>query len=157
MTSRKKREPAVRFWEKVSIGENCWEWAAALKENGYGKFGVGYKNGYAHRFAWQFANGEIPEGMMVLHKCDNRKCVRPAHLFLGTALDNMRDMGSKGRGVKPPHVYGERHGCTKISTSRVLEIRELSKSMTGVAIAKMFGIPQPTVSDIIRGASRVNG
>lgn len=109
--SRIKRPIAERFWEKVDIrpGENeCWPWLAGLDDHGYGRFGM---NGFdppiwgAHRVSWFLTNGEIPEGIKVLHKCDNPPCVRPVHLFLGTMLDNQRDMALKGRAAS-----GDRHG-----------------------------------------------
>src|SRR5690606_18431715 len=88
-----------RFWSKVTKGESCWEWGGYVdKQSGYGKLAMrpGPPTG-AHRVSWQLHNGPIPEGMWVLHSCDNPKCVRPDHLFLGTPLDNSRDMVSKGR------------------------------------------------------------
>lgn len=100
------------FWAKVRKGPGCWEWTAALRDTGYGQMGLsksspffGYANGTgpwnrpikAHRFSWLIHHGSIPEGMCVLHHCDNRKCVRPDHLFLGTKTDNMRDASAKGR------------------------------------------------------------
>jgi hypothetical protein len=108
---RPTRTVADRFWEKVdklaghrvaSMASDCWLWTASLTTVGYGKFAIG-KDGRrailqdAHRVAWTLTNGEIPDGQWVLHRCDNRRCVRPDHLFLGTATDNNVDMASKGR------------------------------------------------------------
>lgn len=77
--------------------EGCWEWTGATTW-GYGEVNrQGISGRRVHRLAWEFAYGPIPDGLMVLHRCDNRSCVRPDHLFLGTAADNMHDMIAKGR------------------------------------------------------------
>jgi len=79
----------------------CWLWEGALTSAGYGHMGRGGTNGGSgtvHRLMWEMENGPAPEGMWVLHRCDVRACCNPAHLFLGTPLDNMRDMHAKGRG-----------------------------------------------------------
>lgn len=86
----------------VDRGPGCWEWPGA-QGNGYGMILMpdGRLRG-AHRVAWELANGPIPDGLFVLHHCDNRACVRPDHLFLGTQGDNVRDMYAKGRGHGGP-------------------------------------------------------
>jgi hypothetical protein len=93
---------AERFWEKVDRqAEGCWNWKAAKQHNGYGYLHAGggktRKPARAHRVSWELHNGPIPEGLWVLHKCDNPSCVRPDHLFLGDRVDNMNDAAAKGR------------------------------------------------------------
>lgn len=88
-----------RFWSKVDRSGDCWTWTASRTRHGYGRIGLGHDRvETAHRVSWMLANGPIPEGVFVCHRCDNPPCVRPDHLFLGTALDNIRDMIAKGRG-----------------------------------------------------------
>lgn len=100
------RAPTVeqRFWEKViKVGlDDCWEWLAVRNSDGYGKFRMpGDKSmESAHRAVWRLVVGPIPDDLHVLHRCDNRGCVNPRHLFLGTQADNVYDMVAKGRHVK---------------------------------------------------------
>ena len=160
--------PLVRFWRRVSkegpvliaeLGE-CWEWLGGLCD-GYGQFTVNGRNGRAHRFIYQETNGPIPEGLLVCHKCDNRKCVRPSHLFLGTVLDNTRDMQAKGRGnyavgekhglKKHPErsAKGERHGMSKLEVQDVLRLRSLhAQGWTPAQLSKLFGISWTQASRI---------
>jgi DNA-binding CsgD family transcriptional regulator len=101
--ARPRPSPTARFDSKIRKSDGCWEWTASRYPTGYGHFRApGTSNGYAHRFAWEDANGPIPAGLHVCHHCDNPICVRPDHLFLGTPLDNMRDRDAKGRGRLPP-------------------------------------------------------
>lgn len=86
-----------RFLNKVEKTNNCWNWKAYIRHDGRGEFSFNSKAEKAHRISHLLFKGNIPEGLHVLHKCDNPKCVKPSHLFLGTHADNMRDCKAKGR------------------------------------------------------------
>lgn len=89
---------AEAFWGKVIVGEGCWQWKSSTNGHGYGRIRTSASHTeLAHRISWMMTNGEIPADRFVLHRCDNRRCVNPGHLFLGTYLDNNRDMVVKGR------------------------------------------------------------
>ncbi|KKM18075.1 hypothetical protein LCGC14_1669330 [marine sediment metagenome] len=98
-------ETQARFFDKVDrSGTGCQEWQAGKTKGGYGTFQLDGKTQYAHRVMWSCSFGDIPDGLQVLHRCDNPSCVNPAHLFLGTHADNMKDMRDKGRHSKGlPH------------------------------------------------------
>lgn len=143
-----KPTDAERFYAKVNkipTETGCLEWLAGLR-NGYGHFNIRGIYIYAHRYAWELINGPIPDGMYVCHVCDNRKCCNPAHMFLGTSTDNIRDMNKKGRQSSPPHPKGEQNSNSVLTTEDVLAIR--SDKFAGWEqreIAKYFGISQASV------------
>lgn len=146
-----------RFWAKVQpVPSGCWEWTASLYKNGYGKLGAeapSKSTVYAHRVAWEVNHGPIPAGMLVCHKCDNRICVRPDHLFLGTAKDNSQDCLAKGRQV-PGRLPGEKHHQAILKEVQVLEIKHrTSQGERGVDLAKEFGVTPETIYSIHAGRS----
>lgn len=156
---RGKQEPlSVRFWRFVNKTEGCWIWAGGIDTAGYGfisfvKDGKGYHI-RASRLAWMLAFGDIPAGLWVLHRCDNRRCVNPEHLFLGTRSDNMRDAYQKGRSsLQIPGVVpkGEAHHNAKLTEGEVREIRERAAGgEQQKALAVEYGVSGPTISCIVR-------
>jgi len=147
-----------RFWVKVrKSAHGCWEWTASRfggkGKRLYGQYSLTGRNGtsnqYAHRVSWEMANGPIPDGLSVLHKCDNGICVNPAHLFLGTHTDNMRDAASKHRLSVP---RPKRH---KVTTAQLAEIDAcLASGETLQAVADRFGVSKTWVSLYARGLRR---
>jgi hypothetical protein len=97
--------PAVlRFWSHVNWTDYCWTWMGAADRDGYGRFHVPRgETDTAHRVAWRLTFGPIPDGLQVLHKCDNPPCVRPDHLYVGTNEDNVRDKVERGRQYNGQH------------------------------------------------------
>lgn len=90
----------TRFWQRVEKTDGCWRWTGPLHAFGYGLIWRGGNNVGAHRISWEIHVGPIPDGLFVLHRCDNPPCVRPDHLFLGTQADNIHDMVAKGRNYR---------------------------------------------------------
>lgn len=147
-----------RFWAKVDIKapNECWAWTAAKNsKTGYGCFRVGsLKDGSrrmidAHRHAVELTRGFITEGLYVLHRCDNRICVNPNHLYVGTQSDNISDMWNRGRsGRKADFAMGKNNGRARLSEDQVRMVRASLKS--GPDLAKELGITRAQVSAIRR-------
>src|SRR5262245_25727439 len=116
-----------RFWNKVDkkSDNECWEWKSARTKRGYGKWTFENKTMNAHRFAYQLIHSPQPSNLYVCHKCDNPPCCNPSHLFLGTPLENIRDMISKDRRVIGKHVgkKGPANPSAKLTWQQVREIR----------------------------------
>lgn len=131
------------FLSKIKKAEGCWIWTGCIHHDGYGR----WKSRGAHRHSFVIHKGPIPDGMVVMHSCDNRVCVNPSHLSLGRIADNVLDAVSKGRNAK-----GERIGAAKLTAEQVMEVRALHAS--GVASRKIgsrFGVSKTTVMDIVNG------
>lgn len=144
------------FWMKVEKSAECWTWRGTLAAYGYGRTTwMGRQTG-THRVSWEIHHGAIPDGLSVLHRCDNPPCVNPAHLFLGTQTDNMRDMTSKSRHAHQAHpeTYpkGVRHWKARLTEEMVLSIRRRhARGETFADIAREVGISRATVSQAGRG------
>ena len=145
------QESRERFLAKAQmVASGCMEWTSSMMKLGYGHFWVdgGYK--YAHRVSYEMHKGPIPPGMYVCHACDNRKCVNPDHLFLGTCQDNLADMRRKGRqarGFQLPH--------TRLSDEQVSAIVARARSgEPNCVIALQYGIDRSHVSKIVHGKTR---
>jgi hypothetical protein len=150
------RPLADRFWPKVRIGPDCWEWTGAIKDNGYGTITRGGRSQghvYAHRASWEMAFGAIPAGMDICHRCDNRRCVRPDHLFVGTTADNLADMRTKGRANDPARgSRGDRNGRARLTWEQVREIRRRwAAGEQQRSLAREFGLGSTTVGHIVHG------
>ena len=140
-----------RFFDKVLMTDGCWEWQAA-KRNGYGALKIGRELISAHRLSYFMFRGEIPSAMCVLHHCDNRVCVRPDHLFLGTHSDNVKDMDAKDRRNA---TTGEQHRGSVLTAEVVVAIRHLreSKGWGKRRIARQLGVNSSTVGSVLRQLS----
>ena len=144
---------AERFWEKVDRGgDGCWEWQGQRSRWGYGYFVFKGRRRHAHRISWELANGDPPGNLFVCHTCDNPPCVRPDHLFLGTALDNNRDRAAKGRTALNPFP-GEDNGRAVLTEVDVREARA-RHARTGesfATIAREYRVSEAAMRFAIRG------
>lgn len=142
--------------------ERCWMWIGATNKSGYGVTSVDWKQMFAHRLAWIYTNGSIPDGLCVCHHCDEPSCCRPDHFFLGTNKDNSDNMTDKKRqsygekhsvAVMPNRPRGDKHYCAKLTDEQVIEMRKLY-SETKIPIrelASKFGIGYRSASKIVAG------
>lgn len=123
LPDRRNLSDEQRFFEKIAQTDGCWNWTASLNEWGYGQFWSSdlRKVELAHRTSWRLTYGTDAGELLVCHSCDNPRCVRPEHLFLGTHADNVADQVAKGRQARSP---GEQNGRAKLSDAQVLSLRE---------------------------------
>lgn len=136
----------AQFWGRVTVTDaaSCWEWRGP-ETRGYGRF----RGERTHRLAYQLINGAIPDGLMVLHSCDNRRCCNPAHLRAGTHADNVQDAIDRRRFAR-----GSANGNTKLTDEQIRYIRSNPDKKTGAALARQFGIAESTISYIRRNMRR---
>lgn len=136
------------FWSYVKTGtpDECWEWRLDRNAAGYGRFNNGSKIVLAHRYAYEISVGQLSDGTIVCHKCDNPPCCNPKHLFSGTYLDNNLDAIQKGRARK---AVGEGASRSKLTEDQVRHILSVGKERTHKDVAKQFGVSKSTISAIL--------
>ena len=147
---------ADRFWEKVDVRSpsQCWEWTAAKDRYGYGRMFVDVDNRSirSHRVSYELNKGAIPEGMFVLHSCNNPKCVNPKHLRTGTQQDNIRDKVLSGTCHRPA---GSKHSGSKLTEEQAYAIKAIAKRKLGHGVndflSRWLGVNHRTISNIATG------
>lgn len=138
---------AEHFWERVEKSDGCWEWQGARHTGGYGAVCADGVQMQAHRRSWELTYGPIPKGLVVCHRCDNRPCVRPDHLFLGTAKENCQDMLAKGRAG----FGGEKNNTCLITEEVAKAILRSKGDESGADVARSFGVSTSIVYRIWNG------
>jgi hypothetical protein len=155
MNSDDRKEQYKSAWERFNERVDqtpghgpkgdCWLWVGEIEKDGYGRFRPNGKRMRVHRYSYSHFKGPIPEGLWVLHECDNRACCNPNHLWLGTCADNTRDMIAKGR---DRYVVGEQHANAKLTEQDVRNI--LASDLCQVTLAENYGVSKATIC-LIKG------
>lgn len=154
--------PRERLFTKIVQSPNpdaCWAWTGRVLPGprGYGSLKVDGRETLAHRLMWELTNGPIPDGLCVCHRCDNPPCCNPAHLFIGTHTDNMRDSARKGRlgrgniGRPRLDMTGEKHRDAKLTIERVQFARSHAQSRTVASMARDFKVSTNALKAAIHG------
>lgn len=150
----KFRPVLERFMEKVEKTDTCWLWKGSKNDRGYGFIKIKLKTASAHRTSYELFNGPIPEGKFILHSCDNPSCVNPAHLSIGTHIENMAGM-AKRRRATGGGPKGEANGSAKLTDVEVVSIREQHKAGLKVAsLAVRFRVSRKQIQNIVTGRQR---
>jgi hypothetical protein len=151
------KQAIARFWAKVNIQgpDDCWNWKVYINAYGYGQFHLNGTPYLAHRLSWELTYGPIPKGLCCCHRCDNRKCVNPSHLFLGTHKDNTQDMISKNRSSHGIN-NGINNGRATLTEEQVIEIRRLyalENHLSQVKLGILFGVSDSQIDNIVQRKS----
>lgn len=146
--------PGARIWPRLVKNGECMEWAGSRNEHGYGGMRVDGVAIKAHRYAYELANGPIPDGMDVLHSCDNPPCCNPEHLSLGDAKKNAQEMVGRGRHAVSRYgtgylSRGESHGRRKLSNESVTYIRANPEHLNISQLSRKFGVARATIRSVI--------
>lgn len=137
------------FNKKVVKKNGCWDWNGYVLKTNYSLIRYGNTKIQSHRASWMIHVGEIPENLCVLHKCDNRRCTNPDHLFLGTRKENSTDMVNKGRSLK-----GIKHNRNKLSEDDVRSVRKLiNYGVNDSIISKFFSVTPASIWFIKNGVT----
>jgi hypothetical protein len=144
-------EPRQHLWlveqPQRELPDDCMAWPFTVTSGGYGSIPLNGKKEVAHRVAYMLHTGINPGSLVVCHKCDNRKCFNPNHLFIGTCKDNMQDASAKGRMAR-----GTSHCWHKLTEEEVREIRSLHRSGYGFShLGRKFGVHYSSIRKIIIG------
>ena len=146
-----------RFEAKyVKVSSGCWEWIAGRTEDGYGYFRDGKRGVRAHRFSYELYIGKIPDGMLVLHRCNNRKCVNPEHIYIGTQAENIRDSIAAGTHCSVLHEdrRGQMASLSKLDNDDVVHIKTMLKNgIKQWLIAWVYQVRRSTIGNINTGYS----
>lgn len=140
-----------RFFAKIQKTSSCWHWVGPIRPNGYGQIqegGKGSRNVSAHRLSYELHKGKIPDGMVVMHSCDNPACVNPDHLSVGTYKDNTHDMIAKGR-KRTVAPKGTGNGKAKLNDDLVRYIRQSDKK--AASIARELGLSENCIRGVLSG------
>jgi hypothetical protein len=148
-------EDVKRFNDKFNYQttSECWNWEAGINNKGYGKFSLSSVGGdvYAHRFSYTIHNGEIPVDLIVMHSCDNPRCVNPRHLSVGTHQDNADDKVAKNRQAR---MFGEDNPASKLTEKQVIDIR--TERISQAEFAKLYDIDSSQISRITNNLKWTN-